>query len=79
MKRAFQAALQLIAVHGNEALGVARDCVRAMLRRADQGAVASWLEILDAVPTAARFGASPRSGLGLPMAEGGHIDWEISM
>jgi hypothetical protein len=30
-----QAAHQLIAVHGSEATGVARDCVRAMLRCAD--------------------------------------------
>jgi hypothetical protein len=53
-----QAALQLVAVHGSEAEDVARDCVRAVLRRADQGAVASWLEILDAVPIATQYAAS---------------------
>ena len=74
-----QAALQLTAVHGSEAMDVARDCVRAMLRRADPGAVASWLEILDAVPVAARYAASPRSALQLPMAEDGPAGWEISL
>ena len=62
-----QAALQLTAVHGSEAMDVARECVRAMLRRADPGAVASWLEILDAVPVAARLGVSPNKALQIPL------------
>jgi hypothetical protein len=44
-----QTALDLIAVHGAEAVAVARECVRALLRAAEADAVATWLAILAAL------------------------------
>jgi hypothetical protein len=44
-----QTAINLIAVHGRQALWVAGECVRVLLRISDKEAVASWLEILEAV------------------------------
>jgi hypothetical protein len=44
-----QTALDMIAVHGREALSVACECIRAVLRAAEADAVASWLAILEAI------------------------------
>jgi len=49
-----QTAINLIAVHGRQALWVAGECVRVLVRIADEEAVASWIEILDAVRTRLR-------------------------
>lgn len=42
-------ALDLIAVHGREALDVATTCVRAMLQCAEPDAVHAWLQIVEAI------------------------------
>jgi len=44
-----QAAIDLISVHGAEAMTVVRECIAALLRCADAEAVASWLAIFEAV------------------------------
>ena len=49
-----QTAINLIAVQGGQALWVAGECVRTLLRIADEEAAASWLEVLDAVRTRLR-------------------------
>lgn len=44
-----QVAVDLIAVHGRQALWVAGECVRTLFRVSDKQALATWLEILEAV------------------------------
>jgi hypothetical protein len=50
-----QTAIDLIAVHGRHSIWVAGECVRVLLRCADKEAVASWLEILEAVRARLRY------------------------
>lgn len=42
-------ALDLIAVHGREALSVAEECVRVLLRNSDVDGVNTWLTVLEAL------------------------------
>lgn len=42
-------AFQLIDVHGRDALDVAYDCVRLLLRHSDVDGVYTWLTVLDAI------------------------------
>jgi len=42
-------AFDLIAVHGREALDVAHECVRVLLRSSDVDGVYTWLTVLDAI------------------------------
>ena len=42
-------AFELISVHGNEALGVAEECVRILLRSSDIDGVYTWLTVVDAI------------------------------
>lgn len=42
-------AFELIAVHGREALDVAHECVRALLRKSDVDGVYTWLTVVDAI------------------------------
>jgi len=42
-------AFDLIAVHGEEALGVADECIRALLRNSDVDGVYTWLTVLEAI------------------------------
>ena len=42
-------AVDLISVHGRDALGVAEECVRLLLRRSDNDGVYTWLTVVDAI------------------------------
>lgn len=42
-------ASELISVHGRDALGVAEECVRMLLRRSDSDGVYTWLRVVDAI------------------------------
>jgi hypothetical protein len=42
-------AFELIDVHGCEALTVAEECVRILLRRSDVDGVYTWLTVVDAI------------------------------
>jgi hypothetical protein len=42
-------AFELIAVHGREALDVAEECVRMLLRTSDIDGVFTWLTVVDAI------------------------------
>ena len=42
-------AFQLIATHGREALDVAYECVRLLLRSSDVDGVYTWLTVLDEI------------------------------
>jgi hypothetical protein len=42
-------ALELITVHGRDALGVAEECVRMLLRTSDSDGVYTWLCVVDAI------------------------------
>jgi hypothetical protein len=42
-------AFQLIAIHGREALDVAYECVRILLRSSDVDGVYTWLTVLDEI------------------------------
>ena len=42
-------AFQLIAIHGREALDVAHECVRVLLRSSDVDGVYTWLTVVDAL------------------------------
>ena len=50
-----QTALDMIAVHGRDAVDVAMECVRALLRRTEPDAVSSWLGIVEAIRTRLRL------------------------
>ncbi len=50
-------ALQLIAVHGRDALDVADDCVRVLLRNSDVDGVYTWLTVVDAIQQILRTAA----------------------
>lgn len=42
-------AFDLISVHGRDALRVAEECVRVLLRRSDADGVYTWLTVVDAL------------------------------
>lgn len=42
-------AFDLISVHGREALDVAEECVRMLLRISDVDGVYTWLTVVDAI------------------------------
>jgi hypothetical protein len=42
-------AFDLIAVHGQEALVVADECIRVLLRNSDIDGVSTWLTVLEAI------------------------------
>jgi hypothetical protein len=42
-------AFELINVHGRDALDVAEECVRVLLRRSDIDGVYTWLTVVDAI------------------------------
>jgi hypothetical protein len=42
-------AFELISVHGREALDVAEECVRVLLRRSDVDGVYTWLTVVNAI------------------------------
>lgn len=42
-------AFEMIHVHGSDALGVAEECVRMLLRRSDIDGVYTWLTVVDAI------------------------------
>lgn len=42
-------AFELISVHGRDALNVAEECVRVLLRRSDIDGVYTWLTVVDAI------------------------------
>jgi hypothetical protein len=42
-------AFDLISVHGRDALDVAEECVRMLLRRSDIDGVYTWLTVVDAI------------------------------
>lgn len=42
-------AFELIGVHGRDALDVAEECVRVLLRRSDIDGVYTWLTVVDAI------------------------------
>jgi hypothetical protein len=42
-------AYELINVHGRDALGVAEECVRMLLRISDVDGVYTWLRVVDAI------------------------------
>lgn len=50
-------AFELINVHGREALGVAEECVRMLLRNSDVDGVYTWLTVVDAIQQTLRTGA----------------------
>lgn len=42
-------AFELITVHGRDALDVAEECVRMLLRTSDVDGVYTWLTVVDAI------------------------------
>lgn len=52
-----QTAYELINVHGREALGVAEECVRMLLRNSDVDGVYTWLTVVDAIQQTLRAAA----------------------
>jgi hypothetical protein len=42
-------ACELISVHGRDALRVAEECVRTLLRASDADGVYTWLTVVDAI------------------------------
>ena len=42
-------AFELIDVHGRDALDVAEECVRMLLRTSDSDGVYTWLRVVDAI------------------------------
>ena len=42
-------AFELISVHGREALSVAEECIRMLLRKSDVDGVYTWLTVVDAI------------------------------
>jgi len=42
-------AFELISVHGRDALHVAEECVRMLLRRSDSDGVYTWLRVVDEI------------------------------
>ena len=50
-------AYELISVHGSDALHVAEECVRVLLRRSDIDGVYTWLTVVDAIQHNLRIAA----------------------